>query len=665
MSKVVPTRETDTVVLQNEKTSNLTNTILLLKQHSDLIKLLKTSLENEFKGMLSNKFGDMLSDKVVKQEVIKKIFTKITSEVVEYNKKKLRQELRFVVIPEAQTFYYTHFLRDAFLIHSYGLERFVTLCMSESHHGGWSHHEGTDKVKFTKMTSYKKYDERKATYEQLKLKRLHEPSISGNISTQNPTLLADVWDLNRIMSEDENNFSNSLKSFFTKSQNWFSADKTIFGLLKKFGKYILKNQNIDEIFGDTLNTLFQEESSRLKAKIKEIQDTKEIGSITCKQLFCFALDHCIKLNPLPPSGGGQFVSRPRSSEEVSLNNIVVPIRQNNRSYWKKILVSTFCIMSFIYFTLLLFETYRLLNSTITRILDARVTYLALYGPENESEADRTFVGYINSFLQVMYESAAGNIIETLDSLSPLIMQQLINSLMTVATTATNVQYNTCADGIFGCVNSFFTGESQRQLEEVTQVLAMKEFDTAIIQFRYSLQSRINETKYIWRSGTRNLVTALHGISFSSILMLHILYPQSYNNEIVAGSATMLITAYNTNPLYGLYVLGGQFSLLLYPQIPQINNVEEIDSQLVEQPQASTPQLAITQADVSPQETLRQQLQRMGSMRDTLSTLIQKANKELEGDESRSRGGRKCRTLKKRKYKTMKKKIIKNKRTIRR
>jgi hypothetical protein len=169
----------------------------------------------------------------------------------------------------------------------------------------------------------------------------------------------------------------------------------------------------------------------------------------------------------------------------------------------------------------------------------------------------------------------------------------------------------------------------------------------------------------------SISVSLNIISFSSILMLHILYPQSYNTQIVMVSASALITAYNTNPLYGIYALGGQFSLLLYPQIPQINNVEEIDSQLVEQSHSSTPQLAITQADVPPQVppqvSLRRQFERMNAMRGTLSALIKKGNEELErdGSGSGSRGGRKCRTLKKRKYKTMKKKIIKNKRTIRR
>ena len=635
--------DTETVLSQDEFASNLSDVIMLLKTHPDLLTSINTI-------------------PVMKSDLINR---EIQQKIQQYNKLK-----QMVITPE--TTLYEQFLRDAFLIHRYGLEQFVSICMGESGRGGWAYHKGTDQVKFSQMTSCKKYFQLKATYEELKIKRNKERNktrISGKT-----TLLADVWDLDRTMPQEDKDFSDSLKSFFTIYRLRTNKNKnTIFGLLKEFGEYILKNQNIDEIFGETLNTLFQEPPSNfsvkvineIRDKIGEIQGTKGIGSKTCKQLFCFALDHCIKLNPIPPSGGGQFVSRPRSSEEVSLNNIVVPIRQNNRSYWKKILVSTFCIMSFIYFTLLLFETYRLLNSTITRILDARVTYLALYGPENESEADRTFVGYINSFLQVMYESAAGNIIETLDSLSPLIMQQLVNSLMTVATTATNVQYNTCADGIFGCVNSFFTGESQRRLEEVTQDLAMKEFDTAIIQFRYSLQSRINETKYIWRSGTRNLVTALHGISFSSILMLHILYPQSYNTQIVMVSASALITAYNTNPLYGIYALGGQFSLLLYPQIPQINNVEEIDSPLVEQSHSSTPQLAITQADVPPQVSLRRQFERMNAMRGTLSALIKKGNDELERDGHGSRGGRKCRTLKKRKYKTMKKKIIKNKRTIRR
>lgn len=665
--KVLPSDDTATVVEENEFTSNLTESILLLQKHPDLITNLKTSLEEN-------------------TLTIKQIPKKITSVVLEYNRQK-SSELHIALTPTTKRL--TNFLRDAFFIRGYGLETFVASCMGESGHSGWANASTETPVKFKQMPSYAEYLLKWKTFTDLKTVRLGERG-QDDILTSKPTLLKDIWKLKINMSGEEKNFSDSLTSFFTKSRNWFSTDnETIFGLLTKFGEYILKNQNIDVIFEETLNILFEEAREIDKDKIQTICQLRNNGSKTFKQLFCFALEHCIKLNPLPPSGGGHTFSRhttqgPRSdmnyvppTEEVTLNNRVVPIilndrdpkkRRPNRSYWKKILVSTFCIMSFIYFTLLLFETYRLLNATITRILDARVTYLALYGPGNESQADKTFIGYINSFLQVMYESAAGNIIETLDSLSPLIMQQLLNSLMTVATTATNEQYSSCADGIFGCVNSFFTGESQRQLEDLTNILAMKEFDTAVLEVRHTLQRRINETKYIWRSGTRNLVTALHGISFSSILMLHILYPKSYNREIVAVSASALITAYNTNPLYGIYALGGQFSLLLYPQIPQINveEIEEIeDSPLVEQSQASTPQLVIAQPDVPPPVSLRQQFNHLKSIRGALKTLRDKANEELRRDESVSRGGRKRRTLKKRKYKTMKKKIIKNKRTIRR
>ena len=655
--------DTATVAEENEFASNLSDVIMLLKTHPDLLTLINTIPDSD----------------LINKEIQDLINREIQQKIQEYNR-----ETQMVITPETRL--YEQFLRDAFLIHRYGLEQFVSICMGESSSRGWAPdatRDRTDQVKFSQMTSCKKYFQLKATYEELKIKRKKERN-KRRIS-EKTTLLADVWDLDITMPQKYKDFSDSLKSFFTIYKvRTYKNKYTIFELLKQFGEYILKNEDIDEIFRKTLLKLFKIKPSNVSDEVKnkiidkvgEIKGTEGIGNKTCKQLFCFALDHCIKLNPIPQSGGGQTASRTGPSEEVSLYDIVVPIRPNNRSYWKKILLSTFCIMSFIYFTLLLFETYRLLNATITRILDARVTYLALYGPSRESEADKTFVGYINSFLRVMYESAAGNIIDTLDSLSPLIMQQLINSLMTVATTANNEQYNTCVDGIFGCVNSFFTGESQQRLVEVTQEIAMKEFDTAIIHFRYSLQSRINEAKYIWRSGTRNLVTALHGISFSSILMLHILYPQSYNTQIVMVSASALITAYNTNPLYGIYGLGGQFSLLLYPRIPQIpqnNNVEERNIPQVPYPQTHDNIVPEESSSLMSRAQYHAQQQYMRARQHEMMEYIERQRRNaLELAQSRARreannldGGRKCRTLKKRKYKTMKKKIIKNKRTIRR
>ena len=108
----------------------------------------------------------------------------IQQKTQQYNKLK-----QMVITPE--TTLYEQFLRDAFLIHRYGLEQFVSICMGESGRGGWGYHKGTDQVKFSQMTSCKKYFQLKATYEQLKIKRNKERNktrISGKT-----TLLADVF----------------------------------------------------------------------------------------------------------------------------------------------------------------------------------------------------------------------------------------------------------------------------------------------------------------------------------------------------------------------------------------------------------------------------------------------------------------------------------------
>ena len=613
--------DAQTVSTQDEYRTNLTNIILLLKPHSGLMKNLEDiPIDNDTK-------------------IFEKMRIDFGTKIKEYNTIPPVGESRIVATPD--TLHYPRFLRDAFIIKRYGFETFVGSCMSESKQGGWA----ADKrqVKFKVMTSYEKYDELLTQYEDLKSRRLRE-SNKSSISSK-PNLLEDIWKLKPINEE----FCESLKSFFTIPSNWISSnDKTIFGLLKLYAKYI-HGKNIHNVFETTITELFKNASHEDKQTLRSITALRKTGSNTCKKLFCFALHYCMNLNPLETSGGGNFFGR-RAEQQV------VAIDQRNRSYWKKILVLTFSIMSFIYFTFLLFETFRLLNSTITRILDARVTYLALYGEGQERPEDTTFVGYMNSFLRVMYEVGAGNIIETLDSLTPSLMHEIQESLRTVATTATNDQYTNCADGIFGCINSFFSGELQAQVQAATEAAAMREIDLAILAARYKLQTKINDIKFTYRSGTRNLVTALHGISFSSIL---ILYPASYTRDIVGVSAGSLMAAYTVNPLYGLYGLGGHLSLLMYPQVRGIGRLP-IPAQADVRAQVQAPIPAQVEAPIRPVgpqavvNNFRNFVDRVNPQLEQLERLLA----QHSGEDSR--GGKNRKTFKKRANKTVKKKYNKRK-----
>jgi hypothetical protein len=611
-------------VYGDEEKTNLTD--IIHKIQSDLSELRSTldhgNVEVKFDGIDDDKYYNSINEYINSiTQIIKPYREKYSSLNIEERKK------YSAAIDK---------LRDAVYIRKLGLVVFFGICMGESTHGGWTEDKPGER-KFEKMTSVLTYKIKEKYCKNDFIPR-RTSELSGIFSSE-PRLLLLSKDILNVMpkkymfdSSTEDPFSESLKSFFTKDSYLFrSNDKTIFGLLKLYAEYT-HGKSIHNVFETTTNTLFENASAEFKDTLLSVTDLRNTGSITCKKLFCFALHYCMNLNPLETSGGGNFFGRVRPEQQVvaiDLDN------RDNRSYWQKILVLTFSIMSLIFFTLLLFETFRLLNSTITRILDARVTYLALYGEGQERPEDTTFVGYMNSFLRVMYEVGAGNIIETLDSLTPSLMHEIQESLMTVATTATNEQYDICADGIWGCINSFFSAERQAHVQATTETAVMQEIDKAILSARYKLQAQINTITFTYRSGTRNLVTALHGISFSSILILNVLYPDTYTREIVGTSFSTLSLAYMINPLYGLYGLGGQLSLLMYPQFRGIRRGPPID----------------------PARYMRglRELQNLEAL--TADVLAQHKN---QGRIEDRRGGKNRKTFKKRANKTVKKKYNKRK-----
>ena len=451
-------------------------------------------------------------------------------------------------------------LRDAVYIKKLGLECFVGICMGESRRGGWAYDTTgeTDKT-FKNMTSFTEYTNMRAKYERFKTRRRSEIASlkSRGFEHLDPEILelSSTLNLTPIDIDNIKQFKANLNIFF-KKYKWASNDKTIFGLLKKYAEYISDNKGkINREFKSIFIKLFGSERIRTR-EFEYICGLSNMGSETCKIMFCFAFYYCVRLNQLESSGGGPSQSRFNPDQQI------VRVNAGNYSYWTKIFMLTFAIMFFIYHTLVLFETFRLLNATITRILDARVTYLALFN--GEPEQDTTFIGYMNSFLNVMYESVAGNIIETLNELTPQVFKDMENSLRTVAATATNDAFNSCADGVFSCINTFLSGDLQQQIRDQSQALAMQEIDLMFLRKKYEIQEKLNKLKYAWRFGSRNLSTSLHGVSFSVILILHVFFPDSYTREMVATSAGSVVASYNINPLYGLYGVTGQLSILMCP-----------------------------------------------------------------------------------------------------
>jgi hypothetical protein len=463
--------------------------------------------------------------------------------------------------------------RDAYLIKTIGFKHFVGICMGESTHNGWAGINPQDQGKFTNRSAYISYSTQKQYFEDIKTQRMDE---TGNVKS--------VWQFENQLDEVKKSLgfffnSNSEESGSIyqkyKGENPAFATKVsnkkkfgIISLLDEFVKYANLNKDIDEEFKRTTDIIFgyQPEDNELGKDILDgIIKDKSHSYQTFKLLLCFSFD---RIYPQTIQGTATFSGgggRPsRQSTQLTIHK--------SKSQFTRIILYMFSIMCFIYFTFVLFESYRLLNSTIQRVLDARATYLVMYPGQVESPEDASIVAHINAFLKIMYEIGAGTIISTLDRITPEVIDKIKIVFTTTASTAGQQQYDNCADSWFGCINNFLTGQAQARFFADESNKREEQMDIEYARMKYQEKSRITSLKYDFTAGSYNFVTALHGLTFATVLSLHLLFPKVYKKEIAFASSAALVGSYSVNPLYGLYGLGGHLTILFYPSM--INKIED-------------------------------------------------------------------------------------------
>ena len=535
--------------------------------------------------------------------------------------------------------------RDAYLIKSIGFRNFVGNCMGESTHNGWAGKNRQDHGKsFMNSSAYISYRTQKEDFFIMK----------GLRNGENSTNVKSVWNFEN--QEDE--ASTSFRYFFDKSIYETEVNLTtklgkkkkfgIISLLDEFVKYVNLKRDIEVEFKRVTDIIFKEEQV----------DLKTINDKTFKLLLCFSWNRIypneIAGEAIFTEGGGGYPST--ESTQLTIHK--------SKSQFTRIIMYMFSIMSFIYFTFVLFESYRLLNSSIQRIQDARATYLEMYPGQVESEEDASFTRHIYAFLKIMYEIGAGTIITTLNRITPEVIDNVKLVLTTTATTAGQQHYDNCADSWFGCVNNFLTGQAQARFFSDSSNKQQELMDIAYIQQKYKAKSLITSLRYDFTSGSYNFVTALHGLTFATVLSLHLLFPEYYKKEIVFASAATLGSSYTINPLYGLYGLGGHLTILFYPSM--INKIEDEtfpNDEIYKRIEREEGRLGQANAD-----NISQVRQKNQAIMNVLIEDAYNADYEDYDEDDNSQGtfgGRKKRTIKRkfRKMRTMKKN--KNKKTKRR
>lgn len=366
-----------------------------------------------------------------------------------------------------------------------------------------------------------------------------------------------IYDMKLIETKEETNkLPDVLNKLFSNMENSLSDTNKEYNLLKSFGEYL--NEDIDystkydEIMGlkDNGVNVFD---------VTKLDNQDDEASKLHKMLFCFAWKHSGAEDEM--EGGNPMISN---------NDAVVEGTSSQQSgKYKKYIVYAMCIVGYIYFAFVLFESYRLMIGSINRILDARAVYLEMNPGLNELDeqqggANHNFLNYFYSFFTVLYQSGAGTLINVLSTYQHTAILKAKKLLNTVANTAGRTSFDRCQQGWFSCVNGYFTGSSQAEATTAATIIGQGEinieFENAKTEIALSYNKILSDADF----ATKGFITGINGIVTCTILMGHMYNPNLYRIEHLTASYASLQSSYLASPIYGVFAIGTNLSILYAP-----------------------------------------------------------------------------------------------------
>jgi hypothetical protein len=393
---------------------------------------------------------------------------------------------------------------------------------------------GTTSGFFKNTVSYVHYLKEEGVYEDFKLGRQ-----GANIVNKDSTVGRNIgtgYLLQPIQISAELNISNILEEMFTKD-NLF--------LLTEFGEYIDKKRTlIEHDFFEIMKTKYlskgilraKEVSVFYKLSIevkRSLQDKKNDDSVfSFMMMFCFA---CKKAELL------LFDHSPAPITEIKGGAGELTTFTSKRLF-KRYLTMVICIMAYLFFIWLLFDSARLWVSGITKILDARAAWMAENG--QEVPADEGYLNYLYSFGAVAVQQVIGNISTILDGYKANAIQNAQSILSSVSQEATRAVTARCMDSLVMCVNGYFTGTLQAEVMTTGQALLQYQTQLAYLDAINTINTQFTQLQYSFNYSAIGIVCGINGLICCTILMGHIINPRRYTmvhlrNSIISLQMTYL------------------------------------------------------------------------------------------------------------------------------
>ena len=459
---------------------------------------------------------------------------------------------------------------DVKLLNDNQFNQLISTCMgsanirNESY--GWANFgdfKDEDTFKDT-LTVASAYPLKKTAYETCTENRQTKPQkfIDGDgEKIKDPGLIK--YDMKLIETQETKELPNVLNLLFSNMKNSLSDTDKEYNLLTSFGEYLSEEIEIinnptklDEKYKKIMTL---QDNGVNVFDVSKLKNEDDEASKVHKMLFCFAWKHSGAEDEVK---GGMM----SSNDAVVEGNSSPP-----RGRYKKYIMYTICIIAYIYFAFVLFESYRLLIGSVNRILDARAVYLEMNPGLNElgeedgqGGANHNYLNYFYSFFTILYQSGAGTLIDVLSTYQSTAILKAKEIMNTVAHEAGRTSFDRCQQGWFSCINGYLTGSSQSEAITAANIVADAKFSTEYINVIKEI--KLNFTKIISDAdfATKGFITGINGMVTATIIMGNMYNPSLYRIEHVTASIASLQSSYLTSPIYGVFAIGTNISILFAP-----------------------------------------------------------------------------------------------------
>ena len=264
------------------------------------------------------------------------------------------------------------------------------------------------------------------------------------------------------------------------------------------------------------------------------------------------------------------------------NDLVVA---GNGSRWRRIAVRMIAVFFLICYGLLIYESSRLLMSSINRVLDAREAYYqANPGIREGAEivgGDGGYMSYLYSIGQVAIEIFGGGLISSITTIQDFAVDQARQAASKIADTTGRAMVDRHSKGVLSFINGFLTGDTQAEASAVAAIERQAEMNRisneAITEVNKGFQSIVDDATF----SANGFVTGINGMATSLVILGNSIKPDIYKIEHVTASCAALRGAYSPDKMLKYASTTANLAILFKPgSLPSYQRVPETSTDVV-------------------------------------------------------------------------------------